>query len=44
MLFLSPAAAVGLFAGLHFEEVSYPYFAMSLLFGIGLTYGGFRST
>jgi hypothetical protein len=44
LLFLSPAAAVGLFAGLHFEDLFYLYVTISLLFGIGLTYGGFRST
>jgi len=43
LLFLSPAAAIGLFAGLHFEELFYVYLAISLLFGIYLTYNGFRS-
>lgn len=43
LLFLSPAAAMGLFAGLHFGELFYLYVAISLVFGIYLTYGGFRS-
>jgi hypothetical protein len=42
-LFLSPSAAVGLFAGLHFEQLFYLYVGISLLFGVCLTYGGFRS-
>jgi hypothetical protein len=44
LLFLSPAAAIGLFGVLHFEDLFYLYVAISLVFGIGLTYGGFRST
>jgi hypothetical protein len=44
LLFLSPAAAVGLFAGVHFEQLFYLYVAVSLVFGIYLSYGGFRST
>ena len=43
LLFLSPAAAIGLFAGLHFEQLFYLYLAISLLFGIYLTYSGFRA-
>jgi hypothetical protein len=43
LLFLSPAAAMGLLAGLHFEHLFYVYVALSLLFGIYLTYSGFRS-
>jgi hypothetical protein len=44
LLFLSPAAAVGLFAGLHFEQLFYLYAAISLILGVYLTYGGFSST
>ncbi len=44
LLFLSPATAVGLFAGLHFEQLFYLYVAISLVLGVYLTYGGFRST
>lgn len=43
LLFLSPEAAVGLFVGLHFERLFYLYVAISLIFGIYLTYGGFKS-
>jgi hypothetical protein len=44
LLFLSPAAAVGLFAELHFEQLFYLYAAISLILGVYLTYGGFSST
>ena len=44
LLFLSPAAAVGLFAGLHFEQLFYLYAAISLILGVYLTYGGVSST
>jgi len=43
LLFLSPSAAVGLFTGLHFEQLFYLYVVISLLFGGYLTYGGFSS-
>jgi hypothetical protein len=44
-LFLSPEAAVGFFlGGLHYEQLFYLYVAISLIFGVYLTYGGFRST
>ena len=43
LLFLSPAAAIGLFSGLHFEQLFYLYLAISLLFGIYLTYSRFRA-
>jgi hypothetical protein len=43
LLFLSPSTAIGLLAGLHFEQLFYLYIAISLLFGIYLTYSGFRS-
>ena len=43
LLFLSPAAAVGLLTGLHFEQLFYLYVAISLVFGAYLTYGGFSS-
>jgi hypothetical protein len=43
LLFLSPSAAVGLFTGLHFEQLFYLYIAISLVFGAFLTYGGFSS-
>ena len=44
LLFLWPEAAVGLFAGLHFEQLFYLYVAISLILGIYLTYAGFSST
>jgi hypothetical protein len=44
LLFLSPAAAVGLFTGLHFEQLFYLYVTISLVFGAYLTYGGFSSS
>jgi hypothetical protein len=44
LLFLSPSAAVGLFTGLHFEQLFYLYIAISLVFGAYLSYGGFSST
>lgn len=44
-LFLSPQAAVGFFlGGLHYEQLFYLYAVISLIFGVYLTYGGFRST
>jgi len=44
-LFLSPEAAVGFFlGGLHYEQLFYLYAAISLVLGVYLTYGGFRST
>jgi hypothetical protein len=43
LLFLSPSPAEGLFASLHFEQLFYLYVGISLLFGVCLTYGGFRS-
>jgi ABC-type amino acid transport system permease subunit len=43
LLFLSPEAAVGLFAGLHFEHLFYLYLVISFVLGLYLTYGGFRS-
>jgi hypothetical protein len=42
LLFLSPAAAIGLFKGLHLEQLFYIYLSLSLLFGVYLTYSGFR--
>jgi len=42
LLFLSPAAAIGLFKGIHFEQLFHVYFSLSLLFGVYLTYSGFR--
>src|SRR6516165_10166323 len=33
LLFLPPSAAVGLFTGLHFEQLFYLYIAISLVFG-----------
>lgn len=44
LLLLSPSAAVGLFTGLHFEQLFYLYIAISLVFGAYLTYGGLSST
>ena len=43
LLFLPPAAAVGLFTGLRFEQLFYLYVAISLAFGAYLTYSGFSS-
>jgi hypothetical protein len=43
LLLLSPSAAVGLFTGLHLEQLFYLYVAISLVFGAYLTYGGFSS-
>jgi hypothetical protein len=44
-LFLTPEAAVGFFLiGLHYEQFFYLYAAISLILGVYLTYGGFRST
>jgi hypothetical protein len=39
-----PAGAVGLFTGLHFEQLFYLYLAILLILGVYLTYSGFRST
>lgn len=45
LLFLSPEAAVGLFiGGLHYEQLFYLYAAIALIFGVYLTYGGYRSS
>lgn len=44
LLFLSPAAAVGLFAGLHFEQLFYLYAGITFIIGAYLAYAGFRST
>jgi hypothetical protein len=44
LLFLSPEAVYGLLAGSHFEQLFYLYSAIIFLFGICLTYAGFRST
>jgi hypothetical protein len=41
LLFLPPQAAIGLFAGIRFEQLFYLYFAISLAVGVYLTYGGF---
>ncbi|MGO9640035.1 MAG: hypothetical protein ACLP1Y_01855 [Candidatus Acidiferrales bacterium] len=43
-LLLSPQAAVGFFLGsLQYEHLFYVYAAISIIFGVYLTYGGFRS-
>jgi hypothetical protein len=44
LLTLPPLAAVGLFTGLHYDQLFYLYIAISLVFGAYLTYGGFSST
>ncbi|HYM69020.1 MAG TPA: hypothetical protein VEZ44_05440 [bacterium] len=44
VLFLPPAAEVGVFAGLHYEQLFYVYLTVPLLLGVYLTYSGFRST
>jgi len=44
-LFLSPDAAVGFFlGGFRYEQLFYLYASISLVLGVYLTYGGFRST
>jgi len=44
-LFLSPEAAVRFFLGrLRYGQLFYLYAAISLILGVYLTYGGFRST
>ena len=44
LLFLSPEAASEFFlVGLHFEQLFYLYGAFVLVFGIYMTYAGFRS-
>jgi len=44
-LFLPPEMEAGLFLGqLHYQELFYLYGAISLVLGIYLTYGGFKST
>jgi hypothetical protein len=43
LLLLSPAQAVGLFTGLHFEHLFYLYLTISLLFDAGLTCGRFSA-
>ncbi len=44
-LFLPPEAAVGLLiGGLHYEQLFYVYSSIALIFGVYLTYGGFRSS
>ena len=43
-LFLSPEMEAGLFLGqLHYQQLFYLYGAISLVLGIYLTYGGFKS-
>jgi hypothetical protein len=43
-LFLPPEVEVGLFLGqLHYQQLFYLYGAISLVLGIYLTYGGFKS-
>ena len=44
-LFLPPEMEAGLFLGqLHYQQLFYLYGAISLVLGIYLTYGGFKST
>jgi hypothetical protein len=44
-LFLPPEAAMGVFiGGLHYEQLFYMYTAITLVLGVYLTYGGFRSS
>ena len=43
-LFLPPERAAGFFLGqLHYQQLFYLYAAISLVLGVYLTYGGFRS-
>ena len=45
LLFLSPEAATGVFlAGLHYQQFFSVYTGIALVFGLCLTYGGFRQT
>jgi len=45
ILFLPPETAVRFFLGrLHYEQLFYLYAAISVIFGVYLTYGGFKST
>jgi len=43
-LLLSPEAVVGLLAALRYQQLYYWYTAISILIGVYLTYGGFKST
>ena len=44
-LFLPPEMEAGLFLGqLHYQQLFYLYTSVSLVLGIYLTYGGFKST
>lgn len=43
-LFLSPAEEVSYFAALRYAQLFYLYVAITLVLGVYLTYGGFRST
>ena len=44
LLFLGPGTAGDFLGALHFEQLFYLYAAVSLILGVYLTYGGFRST
>jgi putative exporter of polyketide antibiotics len=44
LLFLTPGTAVDFLGVLRFEQLFYLYAAVSLILGVYLTYGGFRST
>ena len=43
-LFLPPEAAMGLFFGLHYEQLFYGYASITLILGVYLTYEGFQSS
>jgi hypothetical protein len=43
LLFLSPQAAAGMIDFFRFEQLFYVYAGITLLFGLYLTYGGFRA-
>jgi len=44
VLFLSPGAEVRLFTGLRYDQLFYLYCGVGLVFGVYLTYGGFKAT
>ena len=44
VLFLPPGAEVGLFAGLHYDQLFYLYLGIGLVLGVYLAYGGFKPT
>jgi hypothetical protein len=43
LLLLPPDAVAGIFESIHFEQLFFFYIAITLIIGLYLTYGGFRS-